>query len=338
MSLPWFSFHIDKFLSDTLALDGEAIGAYVLLMLHYYATETPPRDNDRALATIARLPIDRWMDRRPEIAACFQIRDGVWHHATIESEIAEAKLKHSSSIARASAGGLARWGKGARKPASSKAQAVPQASSELAVSMKTTRSNAPAMLEAQPEHSPSNAHLHLHKKESLSVDVLTVEKDNSGDNSHDVDDVDQEESLGTPIDPAFWPCVNHISVCNIDGADAETIRREVAGFIATHQERGTFSHDWDASWTMWWKRWRDHRDKEAAKEAKKPKPRVEVSSRYEPTDDEWARACERFAKDGSGWSRQYGPEPGMGACRCPPAILIAAGINPKTGLKLTEKV
>lgn len=332
MSLPWFAFHIDKFLSDTLALDGEAIGAYVLLMLHYYATETPPRDNDRALATIARLPMDRWLDRRPEIAACFQIRDGAWHHPTIEAEIAEAKEKHAAGIARATAGAAARWGKTPAKPAASNHVAVPQASSELKNSIKHPSGKAIALLQAKHEQSLLNAHL---QEQNLSLSVLDVdvEKDNSGDNSG----AGAEETLGTPIDPKFWPCENHITICNIDGASTEMIEREVGAFVARHRAAGTFSNDWDASWSMWWKRWRDWRDSEAAKEAKKAKPRVEVSSRFQPTDEQWQRACEKFAKDGSGWSRQYGPEPGMGGCRCPKRIVILAGINPTTGLKMTPR-
>jgi hypothetical protein len=205
--------------------------------------------------------------------------------------------------------------------------------------MNRARSNAPAQLPAQPEQRLTTAHLQ-EQNLSLSVDVLDVDKDNNGDNSDAESGADeaaeQEESLGTPIDPQFWPCENHITVCAIDGADAETIKREVEGFIATHQERGTFSQDWNASWTMWWKRWKDHRDALAAKAAKQAKPRVEVSSRYAPTDEEWQRACQRFAKDGSGWSRQFGPEPGMRACRCPQNFIIEAGMDPATGLK-TEK-
>lgn len=348
MSLPWFSFHIDKFLSDTLGLDGPAVGAYVLLMLHYYATEKPPRDHDRTLATIARLPLDVWKERRPEIEEFFQIRDGAWHHATIEAEILEAKLKHAASTARASAAGHARWGKTAPKPATRNAQALPRASVELAASMKTAQSNATSTPQAQPGQSPSNGHLTI--TESLSVSVLTVEKDNSGDNSGDgfVDAVfpqndgsfpqnsdEPEESLGTTIDPQFWPCANHITVCNIDGADAETIKREVGGFIATHQERGTFSRDWDASWTMWWKRWKDHRDAVAAKAAKKAAPRVEVS-----TVIDWAAHAKRWA-GGMGWPRGVGAEPGAATCGCPTDVLVAHGIDPTSGLKLaptTEKV
>lgn len=328
MSLPWFAFHIDKFLSDTLGLDGPAIGAYTLLILHYYATEKPPRDNDRVLATIARLPFDVWMERRPELEEFFQIRDGAWHHATIETEIAAAKLKHSAGIARASAGGLARWGKGPAKTAPRKAQAVPQASSELAATMKNARSTAPALPVAEPEHSPSTAQ--IHKQESLSVSVLTVEKDNSGDNSKPgpnglgaayqdligagVVEPD-EESLGTPIDPQFWPCENHMAVCMIDGASDVTVAAEVRKFVANHQERATFSHDWDATWTKWWEHWRSYRDQQAAKEARKAKPRVEVS-----TVIDWDSHAKRW-HGGMGWPRGVGPDPDNAACRCPPEIL-----------------
>lgn len=337
MSLPWFPYHIDKFLSDTLELDGPAVGAYHLLMLHYYATGKPPRDNDRVLATIARLPMDAWTERRPEIEALFQIRDGAWHHATIEAEMLAASFKHAAGIARASAMGKARWEKHPPKPAASKRQAVPQASSELAASMKSARSNAASTAPAQPEQCLADAQSTL-TKESLSLVLdVAVEKDNSGDNSAEgFPQNSDEEGIGTPIDPMFWPCENHITVCTIDCVGELTIRAEVRKFIANHQERGTFSHNWDATWTKWWEHWRAYRDEKAAKEAKKAKPRVEVSSHYEPTWTEWSAACAKFAKNGSGsWSRHYGPEPGMGACRCPRRIMILAGIDPTTGFKMT---
>lgn len=313
MSLPWFPFHIDKFLSDTLALDGEAIGAYVLLMLHYYATETPPRDNDRALATIARLPMDRWLDRRPEIAACFEIRDGVWHHPTIEDEIAKAKAKHAAGIASAQAGAAARWGKTQPKTAASMRKALPPASAELAAAMKSAQRNAGAMPAAMPQQSPVIAHL---QEQNLSLSVLDVagEKDNSGDNSAVEPD---ENNLGTPIDPQFWPCANHITVCRIDGADDETIKREVSAFVGTKLAQDALSHDWDATWTVWWKRWKDHRDAQAAKEAAKAKPRVEVSNKID-----WDAHAKRW-HGGMGWPRGVGPDPSSTACRCPPEILQA---------------
>lgn len=328
-TLPWFPFHIDKFLSDTLELDGTAIGAYTLLMLHYYATGKPPRDNDRTLATITRLPIDVWQERRGEIEPLWQVRDGAWHHPTIESEIAEAKLKHAASTARASAGGLARWGKGAPKPAAGRARAVPQASAELARTMETARSNAEAQLQAQPEQSPGNAQKQEHI-DSLSVSVLEVEKDNSGDNSPTAP---VAEGLGTPVNPEFWPCENHIGMCRIDGADDATIGLEVRKFILHHLEKGSWSADWDASFAIWWHRWKEHQAKQKAKAP----ARIEVNAKlHEPTDSEWRGYLTRWKSDGF-WPRAGGPDPSTGRCKAPAAMFEQFGIDPKTGLTLAKE-
>lgn len=318
MSLPWFPFHIDKFLSDTLALDGEAIGAYVLLMLHYYATETPPRDNDRALATIARLPIKTWKERRPEIEALFQIRDGAWHHPTIEAQMADAKAKHAMVIARTSAAGQARWANRPPKAAPSKSRVVPKASPELALS------NARAMHDALPEQSPSSGESTI--TESLSVDVLTVEKDNSGDNS--LEPSQEAEGLGTTIDVKFWPCANHLTMCKIDGADDETINTEVQKFVLHHLDKGSWSHDWDASFATWWHRWKEHQ----AKQKPKAPPRIEVNAQgYAPTDAEWRSFLLRWKSD-SFWPRAAGPDPSTGRCKAPAELFEQLGIDPKTGL------
>lgn len=314
MHLPWFPFHIDKFLADTLALDGEAGGGYLFLMLHYYATEKPPRDNDRTLATIARMPMDRWLERRPDIESFFDIRDGLWHHTTIEAEMLEAKHKHSLSKAKAVAGAAARWAKDADQPAAPKPKRRPATAKEH----NNAPSNAQAQPQAQPEQSLSDAHLHLHNN-SLSTDRDAIEEG--------------EQPIGTPIDPKFWPDPNHIAVCKIDGATDEIIQAEVAAFVATKQENGAFSNDWDASWSMWWKRWKEHQAKVAKASKPRAAPRIEVSGRPEITEAQWDAEAAKFAKDGASlWSRQLGPEPGMGGCRCPPEILTRHGINPTTGI------
>lgn len=312
MSLPWFPFYIDKFLSDTLELDGEAGGAYLFLMLHYYAKQEPPRDNDRTLATIARLPMDRWLDRRPEIEAFFQIKDGRWHHTTIEKEIADGHAKLASSRLKAEAGGKAY----AEKMAARRLQAEQQAGSKPIPSQEQATSR----LEADPEAGPEKAHLTLTLSNSLSTD-------------RDAIPAKEPEDIGTQIDPLFSLGENQVAVCKFDGATLEIIEAERIGFIAYHLERGSVSNDWDASWTRWWKNWKQHKAQiEAKAAAAKPKalPRVVVN-----TEVDWDAHAKRFA-GGIGWPRGVGPDPTSAACRCPPEILTKHGIDPATGLKLKE--
>lgn len=109
MSLPWFPFHVNAYVSDTMALTTEGHGAYLLLMLHYYATEKPLPDRDTTLAAICKMSVDRWLELRPDIETFFQIGDGVWRHARIEAEIEKARGKYLGKVSAGEAGSKARW-------------------------------------------------------------------------------------------------------------------------------------------------------------------------------------------------------------------------------------
>lgn len=328
MSLPWFPFHIDKYLGDTMTLDTEGHGAYLLLMLHYYRTGEPPRDNDRTLAAIARLPMNRWLDRRPDIEAFFTPKDGLWRHERIEKELLEAGSKLASSRARAKVASAASHAKQGHKPAPSQPGASPEPKTSLGPAPKQPQaSSKPAS--SQPQANTLTLTL---KKESLSTDRDAI----SGEGQEpDVPDCSHKipEDIGTSVPVDFWPEPNRIAACKFDGATDEVIRQEVEAFIDDKRAKGHISNDWDATWGGWWKRWREHRDKLAAQaeRAAKPKapPRVEVNS-----IPDWDQACVSWVKLQRWPSKGMGGEPGTVACRCPPEILTKHGIDPVTGFKL----
>lgn len=94
MSLPWFPFNIKDFVTNTLRLNTEAKGAYLMLILDYYQTETAPPDDDEVLAAITGLSIETWQRHRRVIAPLFQIRDGVWHHPEIAAIRAQCQANY----------------------------------------------------------------------------------------------------------------------------------------------------------------------------------------------------------------------------------------------------
>jgi len=140
------------------------------------------------------------------------------------------------------------------------------------------------------------------------------------------------KALGTTL-PETWTPDDELceDVKRDFGMTDDDIRSELLGFHAHHAQAGSYSANWRASFTTWCKRWKEHREKQAPArvEVTKPKP-------FTPTEADWDAAAARFAKNSSSWSRQLGPEPGMGGCRCPAAILERHGIDPKTGM--TRKV
>lgn len=83
----WMPLYIGDYLSDTMELDTEQHGAYLLLLMHYWKQRGPIPDNDRRIAAITRMPMDRWMESRGLILGYFSLRDGFWHNKRLDSEL-----------------------------------------------------------------------------------------------------------------------------------------------------------------------------------------------------------------------------------------------------------
>jgi uncharacterized protein YdaU (DUF1376 family) len=101
MSLPRMSLHIGDYLKDTTHLDAALHGAYLLLIMHYWANGELP-DDDRQLSRIARMSPVAWRQARPVIQEFFY--DG-WRHKRIEKEIVEAQEKYERHAAAGRKGG-----------------------------------------------------------------------------------------------------------------------------------------------------------------------------------------------------------------------------------------
>lgn len=333
-------------MGDTAHLTTEEIGAYLLLMLAYYRTEEPLPARDRALASITKLPMDRWQEAKLSIAPFFVEEDGVWRHARIDAEIKDRAKKHATAVANATSGARKRWGdrataKPAEKPNDTKRKA-PGNAAGVAAAMP------PAMPPAQQPLCTSTS---TTTDNSLSTRVRARE----GKMDLQEKEPDDEDDIGTPIDPKFWPSANRIAVCKFDHADDATINAEVAAFIDNKRSSGAFSNDWDASWGIWWKRWQEHRKKQAKQEAKqeaKPTQAQRAQSavprtykvdlppqspleQYVPTVVELDRTIPMWLT-GARWPRNFGPEPGQIGCRVPRSVLEKHGIDPKTGMKLSK--
>jgi uncharacterized protein YdaU (DUF1376 family) len=312
--LPWFAFNIAHYVTDTMRLTTEGHGAYLLLMLDYYATGVPCPDDDFILAALAKLPEERWKQVRKVLEPLFDVREGRWFHRRIEREMREAMLRHSASITHAKAGAAARWEKERSKPAPSAAKG----SQDTARRPKRAPSNARALPAASPEQSPGNAHL------TLNTPLITE----GGEAPPEGDDL----GIGGPVPKDFLPNPETSDRARAAGMSVEDIDSEVRKFIGRRLGDGALSHDWQGSFAEWIEREIGFRKKAAVKAP----PRVEVSNRYVPTEAELDRALALFANNASSWSRQLGPEPGQAGCKIAPALIEKHGIDPKTGLRVRK--
>jgi uncharacterized protein YdaU (DUF1376 family) len=107
VSRPWFPFYVGDYVRDTARLTTEGHGAYLLLMLDYWANGAPP-DDDETLASIARLSLENWIKLRQKIEPFFEIAGGRWNHKRIEKELEIAEEKHNKRVNAGKAGGEAK--------------------------------------------------------------------------------------------------------------------------------------------------------------------------------------------------------------------------------------
>lgn len=348
-ALPWFPFDREAYISNTMHLTTEEHGAYLLLMLTYYGTGKPLPGYERALASIAKVSLDRWaiisVALKPFFIEDTTEQGSIWRHERIEAELLAASSKHAAAVAKATAAAQARHGKPSSAPAKSVLQAV--------VEQPPSRKRAPRQPAASSEDAPStpqasssSPHLHIHT--TLSNERVVAPEAPENDDARkaerdsreaqaiaqigraaiaSVKEPDTFNPLGTTLAEDWTPSNADQATANAYGMDDEAIRAEVLTFHAYNAQHGTFSKNWSATWQMWCARWKD---REAAK-PKQAKPRVEVN--YQPSDEHWDRACKLWAKNNSTWSyKTFGPEPGQLGCKCPREFLTKYHIDPQTGL------
>lgn len=90
---------------DTGRLTTLEHGAYLLLIMAYWAEGSPLPDDDADLAAITKADHATWRRLRPRIARFFQIGEGLWRHGRIDAELGKAQRR----MTKAQAAAEARW-------------------------------------------------------------------------------------------------------------------------------------------------------------------------------------------------------------------------------------
>jgi uncharacterized protein YdaU (DUF1376 family) len=87
MNPPKMPIHIGDLLRDTGHLGPDEFGVYMLLLFHHWSTGSLP-DDDKRLATIARMTPSQWKRVRPVLIKFFG--EG-WRHGRVEYELEKAR-------------------------------------------------------------------------------------------------------------------------------------------------------------------------------------------------------------------------------------------------------
>jgi uncharacterized protein YdaU (DUF1376 family) len=306
--LPWFALNVGEYLKDTMRLTRDAHGAYFLLILDYYGTAKPCPDDDFILAALTKSTEAEWKQIRKMLAPFFDIREGYWYHRRIERELREACAKHALAKENARTAALAMHAaRRAKHPDQAETSPKPHKSARRNASA-VRMALPPAVQTAMQEQSDSLVQKQKHP-------LIT-----GGGEAPPAPEVDDLDSVGTPISKDFTPDPATSDRARAYGLSVAEIDAEVRKFIGTRQADGSFSNDWQGSFAVWIEREIQHR----AKQKPKAPPRIEVNAA--PTDAEYDRGCEQFRK-GQQWSRQLGPDPDSGGCRVPLAILEKHGLR-----------
>jgi uncharacterized protein YdaU (DUF1376 family) len=101
MQRPWMPLYVGDYMRDTMHLRTVQHGAYLLLMMHYWARGGLP-DDDGQLARITRLSLKEWLRHRPVLLALFH--DG-WKHRRLDAEMGRAMKKITQCREAGSKGG-----------------------------------------------------------------------------------------------------------------------------------------------------------------------------------------------------------------------------------------
>ena len=123
MRRPWMPLYVGDYLAKTGHLSTLQHGAYLLLIMHYWATGGLPTDPKQLMA-IAKMSPSKWYGNQMAIAMFF---DNQWRHKRIDFELAKAK---EISDKRGLAGLKGAWAR-YKKPVGNVWQMPPQSQSHI---------------------------------------------------------------------------------------------------------------------------------------------------------------------------------------------------------------
>jgi uncharacterized protein YdaU (DUF1376 family) len=105
---PFMQLYVSDFVGDTLRLSTEAIGAYLLLLIALWNADGVIEDEEETLATVARLPLERWRTTWAKLRPFFEVSDGRVTHNRLTKEIERFASKSAARSEAGRRGGFAK--------------------------------------------------------------------------------------------------------------------------------------------------------------------------------------------------------------------------------------
>lgn len=96
-ALPYMQLYVADYLADTMHLNVDQHGAYLLLIMNYWQTGKPLPDNDQRLQCVCRTSAEHWQELRPALEEFFVIKGGYWYHNRLNKDLEKVRSKSESA-------------------------------------------------------------------------------------------------------------------------------------------------------------------------------------------------------------------------------------------------
>lgn len=211
--------YIGDYVADTMHLNAQEHGAYLLLLMHYWRNGPLPTD-DRTLSAMARVEIKEWIKRTgPVVLGFFTIFEGRHHQKRMDEELAKAEQISGKRRDAGIAGASARHGKPDGKDMANDKQMPPHAR------------RAPA----------GYSHSHLHK-ESQSSDAAEPPRLDLGE---------APARRGSRLPKDWKPCPEGDQHCRDYGLIPALVLAAFTDFWKAQPGAKGVKLDWEATWRNW---------------------------------------------------------------------------------------
>ena len=102
---------VDKYLGDTMHLNTEQHGAYLLLLVAMWKRDGSLQNDDAELSAIARLSLGRWKTHKPVLMRFFTVEGDLITQKRLSAELANSKAITQSKAEAGAKGASKRWQK-----------------------------------------------------------------------------------------------------------------------------------------------------------------------------------------------------------------------------------
>lgn len=102
--------YISDYLVDTMRLNAEQHGGYLLLLMAAWKSDAKLANDDAELQQIARMTQQQWVRNKPTLQSFFFVTPEFWIHNRVRSELDNAKAMTEKKSAAGKKAASAKWG------------------------------------------------------------------------------------------------------------------------------------------------------------------------------------------------------------------------------------